>query len=127
MLTYNSRLAGLSRELRKNMTDAERHLWSRLRMRQVGGFQFYRQRIIGDYIVDFFCARAKLVVEVDGVRHGFGEKKAADEDRDNYMKSKGLKVVRFNDIEVLRNIEGVIERILANMVVYGSTSERNPP
>jgi very-short-patch-repair endonuclease len=115
MLTYNNRLASYSRELRKNMTDAERYLWSKVRMRQVRGCQFYRQRIIGDYIVDFFCPRAKLVIEVDGGQHSSDEITAADEERDEYLKSKGLKVIRFNDIEVLRNIEGVVEKILENM------------
>jgi very-short-patch-repair endonuclease len=115
MLTYNNRLAGLSRELRRNMTDAERCLWSKVRMRQVGGYQFYRQRIIGDYIVDFFCPRARLVVEVDGGQHGSDDITAADEERDEYLKNKGLKVIRFNDIEVLKNIDGVLEQILANM------------
>jgi very-short-patch-repair endonuclease len=115
MLTYNSRLSGLSRALRKNMTDAERHLWLRLRMRQLGGYQFYRQRIIGDYVVDFFCPRARLVIEVDGVQHSSDDTTAADEERDEYLKSKGLKVIRFNDIEVLKNIDGVVEQILANM------------
>jgi very-short-patch-repair endonuclease len=115
MLTYNNRLASYSRELRKNMTDAERYLWSKVRMRQVGGCQFYRQRIIGDYIVDFFCPRAKLVIEVDGGQHSSDAITAADEDRDKYLKSKGLKVIRFNDIEVLKNIDGVVEKILENM------------
>jgi very-short-patch-repair endonuclease len=122
MLRYNKRLAGVSRALRKNMTDAERHLWSKVRMRQIGGCQFYRQRIIGEYIVDFYCPRAKLVVEVDGAKHSFTEVKAADEKRNEYLKNKGLKIIRFNDIEVLRNMEGVVEIIHENVKDF-----KNPP
>ena len=69
MLFYNTKLKKYSQELRKNMTDAERLLWSRLRRKQLNNFQFYRQRIIGDYIVDFYCPRSKLIIEVDGGQH----------------------------------------------------------
>ena len=115
MLSYNGKLNHYSRELRKNMTDAERHLWSKLRMRQLKGFQFYRQRIFGDYIVDFFCHRAKLVIEVDGGQHYSDEMAQTDRKRDEYLQNHGLRVLRFTDTEVLNNIEGVIERILENM------------
>jgi very-short-patch-repair endonuclease len=115
MLSYNSDLKQLSRELRKNMTDAERRLWSKLRMRQLARFQFYRQRIIGNFIVDFFCPLAKLVIEVDGNRHSSGELVWADRKRDEYLKNLGLKVLRFLDTEVLNNIEGVIETILEDL------------
>jgi very-short-patch-repair endonuclease len=66
MLFYNTKLKKYSQELRKNMTDAERLLWSKLRRKQVKNFQFYRQRIIGNYIVDFYCPSSKLIIEVDG-------------------------------------------------------------
>jgi very-short-patch-repair endonuclease len=84
-------------------------------MRQLKGFQFYRQRIIGDYIVDFFCHRAKLVIEVDGGQHYSDEMAQTDRKRDEYLQNHGLRVLRFTDTEVLNNIEGVIERILENM------------
>jgi very-short-patch-repair endonuclease len=93
------------------MTDAERHLWTKIRMRQLKGYQFYRQRPIGDYIVDFFCPRANLVIEVDGSQHSSSEILENDRLRDDYMSSLGLKVFRFNNIEVLKNLEGVIEKI----------------
>ena len=69
MVYYNTHLNKFARELRNNMTDAERLLWSRLRNRQLKGKQVYRQKIIGDYIVDFYCPKAKLVIEVDGGQH----------------------------------------------------------
>lgn len=117
MLDYNRSLIGLSRHFRKNMTDSEKRLWSKIRMRQLNGYQFYRQRIIGDYIVDFFCPKAKLIIEVDGSQHKSDEIAGADRERDVYVKNKGLKMLRFNDIEVLRNIDGVIEKILENIIV----------
>jgi very-short-patch-repair endonuclease len=97
------------------MTDAETRLWSVVRMKQLKGFQFYRQRIIGSYIVDFFCPKAKLVIEVDGSQHYESEALEADRKRDKYMKTRGFKVLRYNDIEVLKNIEGVAESIIENM------------
>src|SRR3972149_11874035 len=108
MLSYNKNLKQYARDLRNNMTDAERHLWSKIRMRQLCGCQFYRQKIIGDYIVDFFCPRAKLVIEVDGGQHYFGKVAQSDRNRDEYMKNCGLRVLRFSDIEVLGNVEGVV-------------------
>ena len=66
MLNYNANLKDKARQLRKNLTDSERALWSRLRNKQILNIQFYRQKPIGEYIVDFFAPRAKLVVEVDG-------------------------------------------------------------
>jgi len=66
MVFYNVGLKKYSQELRKNMTDAEKLLWSKLRRKQPKGQQVYRQRIIGNYIVDFYCPKAKLVIEIDG-------------------------------------------------------------
>jgi very-short-patch-repair endonuclease len=66
MLPFNKRLKILARELRKNMTDAGKLLWSKIRRKQLKGYQFYRQKNIGDYIVDFYCPAGKLIVEVDG-------------------------------------------------------------
>ena len=111
MLPYNKNLKQLSRQLRENMTDAERHLWGRIRMKQVRGYQFYRQKPIGDYIVDFFCPRAKLVIEVDGGQHLSDEMAEYDRIRNEYLSSLGLRVLRFTNTEVLKNIAGVVERI----------------
>ena len=117
MLLYNNSLIKYSRELRKNMTDAEKRLWSKVRLRQLKGYQFFRQRVIGNYIVDFYCPGAKLVIEGDGGQHYLEEMVAADKRRDGYLNSRGLKVLRFTDTDVLKNIEGAIENILANMGV----------
>ncbi len=115
MLPYNNRFKQFSRELRKNMTDAERFLWSKIRMRQLNGAQFYRQRIINDYIVDFYSPRVKLVIEVDGGKHFSGEQLAHDRKRDDDLRKLGLKVLRFSDTDVLQNIDGVVESIIENL------------
>ena len=116
MLPYNRNLKQHSRQLRENMTDAERHLWAKIRMKQLKGYQFYRQKPIGDYIVDFFCPRAKLIIEVDGSHHLVGEKIEYDKIRDEYLSSLGLRVLRFTNADVLMHIEGVIESIEEEIV-----------
>jgi len=69
MLSYEKGLRQLSRNLGTNMTDAEKLLWSKLRGKQLNGHQFYRQKIIGRYIADFYCPKSKLVIEADGGQH----------------------------------------------------------
>ncbi len=93
------------------MTEAEKFLWSKLRGKQQNEYQFYRQKIINNYIVDFYCPKANLIVELDGGQHYSDEGKKKDEIRDNYMASIGLKVLRFSDREVFNNINGVMEII----------------
>ncbi|NCO68543.1 MAG: endonuclease domain-containing protein [Nitrospirae bacterium] len=115
MLFYNTKLKEYSQRLRRNMTDAEKLLWSKLRRKQLKGLQIYRQRIIGDYIVDFYCPKANLIIEVDGGQHYTDEGIAKDKIRDDYIKGKGIKVLRFSDREVLKNIGGVIEKIYDNL------------
>ena len=117
MLPYNINLKQYSRQLRENMTDAERHLWAKIRMKQLKGYQFYRQKPIGDYIVDFYCPKAKLVIEVDGSQHFSGEVTEDDRIRDAYMNSLGLKVLRFTNTDILTHIHGVVESIIENMRV----------
>jgi very-short-patch-repair endonuclease len=111
MLPYHKNLKELSRQLRNNMTDAERQLWAKIRMKQLKGYQFYRQKPIGDYIVDLFCPRAKIVIEIDGSHHLVGGTIEYDRIRDDYLASLGLRVLRFTNAEVMRNIEGVVEKI----------------
>ena len=115
MLPYNVNLKQYYRQLRKNMTDAERHLWAKIRMKQLKGYQFYRQKPIGDYIVDFFCPRAKLVIEVDGSQHFSDEITEYDRIRNEYLSSLGLRVLRFTNIDVLTHIEGIVESIIENI------------
>ena len=97
------------------MTDAEIFLWSKIRMKQLNNCQFYRQKIIGDYIVDFFCPKFKLVIEVDGGQHYSDDMLNADRERDEVLKSMGMKVLRFTNLDVLKNIDGVVMRIVENI------------
>jgi very-short-patch-repair endonuclease len=93
------------------MTDAERLLWSKLRRKQLKNHQFYRQRIIGNYIVDFYCPGRKLIIEVDGGQHYDDLGMEKDEMRDDYLKKLGMRILRIPDTEVFKNLDGVIEKI----------------
>ena len=93
------------------MTDAENMLWSKLRPKQLKGYQFYRQKIIGKYIVDFYCPKANLVVELDGGQHCSEAGKEKDRARDDVFAKMGMKVLRFSDTDVLKSIGGVMEGI----------------
>ncbi len=111
MLPYNKSLNNLARNLRKNMTDAEKRLWSRIRRKQLKEIQFYRQKNIGDYIVDFYCPSAKLIVEIDGGQHYSGDTRTKDQKRDEFLNRLGFKVLRFSNSDVFENIEGVVQKI----------------
>jgi very-short-patch-repair endonuclease len=115
MLFYNKKLKNYSRQLRKDMTDAEWLLWSKVRRKQLKGYQFYRQRIIGNYIVDFYCPKASLIIELDGGQHYEEEGIIKDKIRDDYMKRQGLKVIRFSDTDVFEDIDGLIEKIYGSL------------
>ncbi len=82
------------------MTDAEKLLWSKIRNKQINELQFYRQKPIGSYIVDFFCPKAKLVVEVDGGQHYEEKGEMEDKIRGAYLNKLGLKVLRFQNVDV---------------------------
>ncbi len=118
MFKYDPNLKEKARQLRRNLTDSETALWSRLRNKQLLGIQFYRQKPIGKHIVDFYSPRAKLVVEVDGSQHMQGNHSQKDRSRDEYLSSLGLKVLRFNSREVLKENDAVIEVILQTMTEY---------
>ena len=111
MLSYENKLNVHSRRLRHGMTDAEIKLWLRLRGKQILGIQFYRQKPIGNYIVDFYAPEAQLVVELDGSRHFLENQIVKDKQRDHYLQSKGLTVIRFNNLQTLQELEGVVEII----------------
>ena len=95
----------LARRLRTEMTDAEKHLWRHLRMRQMAGMKFRRQHPLGVYLLDFVCLEAKLVIEVDGGQHA--EQADADRSRTAWIELQGFKVLRFWNHEVLQEIESV--------------------
>jgi len=128
MLRYSENLKNPARDLRRNLTDSEQVLWHRLRAKRILGVQFYRQKPLGRYIVDFFAPRVKLVVEVDGSQHFEGNHLRKDKHRDQYLFGLGLKVLRFDSRVVLTEADAVME------VVYKETEKRlgleippNPP
>ena len=100
-----------ARQLRKNMTDAERLFWRELRSRQVGGHKFRRQQPLGRFVVDFVCLEKRLVIEVDGGHHAEVEQAAYDVDRTVWLRREGFRVLRFWDHEVLKEIDAVTEAV----------------
>jgi very-short-patch-repair endonuclease len=118
MLKYNAGLKNTARLLRKHLTDSEEALWSRLRRKQLLGVQFYRQKPIDDYLVDFFAPTARLVVEVDGSQHLVVEHAQKDRIRDAKLASLGLRVLRFNSREVLMDRDAVVQTIYRTLTEY---------
>ncbi len=97
-----------ARELRREMTPAEKKLWRHICDNQLG-VQFRRQHAVGPYIVDFFCAKRKLVVEVDGDSHAESEQAKYDAERTQWLnEQKNYSVVRFWNTDVMHNIEGIL-------------------
>ena len=115
MLPYNKNLKKFARELRSNQTEAETFLWLKLRKQQLKNCRFYRQRIICNYIVDFYCPDAQLVIEIDGGQHYSKAGKTKDATRDCHLVDLGLTVLRFSAREVYENTEGVLERIFERL------------
>ena len=111
MLKYNKNIKQISRALRKNMTKEEIVLWSKIKGKQIKETQFYRQRPIGNYIADFYCPKEKLIIEVDGNQHYEEESIKKDKIRDEYFENLGLKVLRFTNLDILKNLNGVLEKI----------------
>jgi very-short-patch-repair endonuclease len=107
-----------ARALRHNSTRAELLLWNKLRGRQLAGFKFVRQEPIGRYVVDFLCRELRLIVEVDGGQHAVSR---TDSLRDQWLRDRNYRVLRFWNNDVLGNIEGVLETILDTLLA------ENPP
>jgi very-short-patch-repair endonuclease len=107
----SSTLRSNARALRRNSTDAERTLWSELRGHRLGGVGFRRQVPIENYIADFDCHAAHLVVEIDGGQHFSDEGERADAERSAVIESKGFKIIRFSNHDVMTNRAGVLETI----------------
>ncbi|MGC2787188.1 MAG: DUF559 domain-containing protein [Roseiarcus sp.] len=104
-----------ARALRRDQTEAGRQLWRRLRNRFLSGFKFVRQEPIGPYFADFVCREEKLVVEIDGATHSTDDEHRRDGAREQVLRDRGYRVARFHNDEVYRNIEGVLDTILATL------------
>jgi very-short-patch-repair endonuclease len=109
-----------ARDLRHNLTNGEHRLWSKLRAHRMHGQKFRRQHVIGSYIVDFVCLKARLIVEVDGESHFEDGREAADAQRDADLASRGFKVLRFGNHEVLTNISGIAGAIADELEIRTS-------
>jgi imidazole glycerol-phosphate synthase subunit HisF len=106
---------GMAKDLRKNMTDAEKVLWFHLKQNPEG-FKFRRQHPLGIYIADFYCHKAKLVIELDGSIHDNEEVKTNDEIRQRNIEEGGIKVIRFKNEEIFNDIETVLRRIESHLI-----------
>ncbi|KGQ24711.1 hypothetical protein JP28_11310 [Gallibacterium anatis] len=111
MQPYSKNLKELSQKLRSNQTDAEGKLWQRINRDQLLGFRFNRQKPLLNYIVDFYCAKAKLIIELDGSHHYEPEYQEKDRQRDDELRSLGFTVMRFSNDEIYYEIEAVVEQI----------------
>jgi very-short-patch-repair endonuclease len=109
IITYNPELKGLAKELRRNMTLSEVLLWNELKQKQLSGYDFDRQRPISDYIVDFYCKELSLAVEIDGDTHIY--KYDYDEERQRALEKLGVHFLRFEDVEVKKNMNNVLRVI----------------
>ena len=118
---HNRKLVPLAKELRKNMTKEERHLWyDFLRTYPI---RFSRQKVLGKYIVDFYSAEARLIIELDGSQHYEEEGWYKDQERTAFLEGYGLKVIRIPNNEVMHNFSGVCEYIDS---VVGQSLNQDP-
>ena len=127
MLRYNPRLKPKARALRTNLTDAEQRLWNRLRRKQISGVQFYRQKPIGDYIVDFFAPAIRLVIEVDGGQHFQSANAEYEKQRSKYLEQLGFRGLRLDDRQVLLQTDEIIQEIFRTITeAKPYVTEENP-
>jgi 5-methyltetrahydrofolate--homocysteine methyltransferase len=106
-----SQYTSLRRKLRQQPTTAEAFLWFCLRNKKLLGYKFRRQHSIGRYVLDFFCARLMLGIEVDGVTHLDPTKQEYDKTRQKWIEAQGVRVVRFTDHEILADPDAVLEKL----------------
>ena len=109
IISYNPKLKQLAKNLRNNSTLAEVLLWQNLKGKKMKGYDFHRQKPIGNYIVDFFCNELMLALEIDGMSHD--EKIEEDIKRQKQIENLGVSFLRFNDLDVKKNMEGVVVAI----------------
>jgi very-short-patch-repair endonuclease len=121
-LPYNPDLKNRAREMRNNSTKGEIKFWCDLVRNKKCGYKFYRQKTILNYIVDFYCAQLKLVVEIDGTSH-LG-KEEYDKVREEDLKSLGLKILRYNDIQLLYNFGNIEKQFLKDIAERAAELEK---
>ncbi len=109
IIHYNPKLKQLARNLRNNSSISEIRFWNQVKAKQMKGYQFLRQKPIGNYIVDFFCSKLQLVIEIDGESH-FNQEKT-DIKKQHYLEELGLTVLRFNNDQIQYDMNGVLIKI----------------
>ena len=113
MKLFNSRcLKNIRQRLRNDCSESEHRLWFRLKSRQLNGYKFRRQQGIGPYVVDFYCPTLHLVIEIDGDSHFDEISQIQDQRRDQYLENINIRVLRFTNLEIKENIEGVLQKIV---------------
>jgi very-short-patch-repair endonuclease len=120
-LFYNPNLKKFARELRNNSTETEIYLWLKLKGKQMYGYDFHRQKPIDNYIVDFFCNKLMLAIEVDGYSHEFLEVYNKDVIKEKRLNELGIHVLRFSDYQVLKDMENVLLAIEGFIFEYEKT------
>jgi very-short-patch-repair endonuclease len=108
-IRYNPRMKQIARKLRKDMTLAEILLWKEIKGKKVLGYDFHKQKPIDEYVVDSYCPRLKLVLEIDGDSHE--GKEESDKIRQEKLESKGLTILRYWDSDVKNNVDGIVEQL----------------
>lgn len=116
----------LRRLLRRNSTETEQILWQYLRQFRFEGFIFQRQYSVGRYVLDFYCPKVRLAVEVDGGQHYTTAGKKYDDERTGYLENVNICVIRFTNDDVRENIDGVVDVILSYVSPRGHTSSSPP-
>jgi very-short-patch-repair endonuclease len=118
IIPYNPKLKELARKLRNNSTKSEIKLWQQLKGKQLLGYDFHRQKPLLNYIADFYCYELKLVIEVDGYSHQFEETIKKDEIKQRELEKIGLTVLRFEDDEVMKDMNNVLRRLEEYVTVF---------
>ena len=113
---YNKNLIDFSKQLRKEMTKEEKHLWYDFLKNLPNTFN--RQKVLGEYIVDFYCAEASLVIEIDGSQHGTVESREYDQKRTEYLNSLGIEVVRYTNGDINLRFKAVCQDILKHIQCF---------
>jgi len=121
---YNPKIKKLARELRNNCTLSEVLLWQQLKGKQIMGYDFHRQKPIDEYVVDFFCSKLNLIIEIDGDSHN--EKDEEDQKRQERLEPLGFNFLRFLDSDVKQNMEGVLLTVKRWINRYGGHTPKSP-
>jgi very-short-patch-repair endonuclease len=109
---YNPKLKQLARNLRNNSTLSEVLFWKEVRGKNILGYQFLRQKPIGNFIVDFYCPKLKLAIEIDGDSHAFREVARRDKIKDAYLNNLGIHLIRYEDHKIKKDIQSTISHLI---------------